>query len=186
MDAWVWIVIAVAAIVIIAAVAYAFAQKRRHEELRKQFGPEYDRTIGDAGGVRRGESELEARRERREQLNIRPLSPDAAKEYGSRWDETQRRFVDDPQGALVEADDLIVQVMRDRGYPMDDFDQRSADISVDHPDVVEHYRSAHDISIRAKDDDRQVSTEEMRQGLVHYRELFSRLLGPDDRRAATA
>jgi hypothetical protein len=76
--------------------------------------------------------------------------------------------------------------MRDRGYPMDDFDQRSADISVDHPDVVEHYRSAHDISTRARDHDRQVSTEDLRQGLVHYRELFARLLGPDDRRAATA
>jgi hypothetical protein len=76
--------------------------------------------------------------------------------------------------------------MRDRGYPMDDFDQRSADISVDHPDVVEHYRSAHDISARAKDDDRRVSTEDMRQGLVHYRELFARLLGPDERRVASA
>jgi hypothetical protein len=186
MDAWVWIVIAVVAIVIIAVVAYAFAQKRRHEALRKSFGPEYDRTIGDAGDVRSGESELEARRERREQLNIRPLSPDAAKEYGRRWDETQRRFVDDPEGALAEADDLIVRVMRDRGYPMDDFDQRSADISVDHPDVVQHYRSAHDISMRSKDDNGQVSTEDLRQGLVHYRELFARLLGPEDRREATA
>jgi len=186
MDAWVWIVIAVAAIAIIAIVAYAFAQKRRHEELRDRFGPEYDRTIGQAGDVRSGESELQARRERREQLNIRPLSPEAAKEYGRRWDETQRRFVDDPAGALAEADDLIVRVMTDRGYPMDDFDQRSADISVDHPDVVQHYRSAHDISMRARDDDRQVSTEDMRQGLVHYRELFARLLGPEDRREATA
>jgi hypothetical protein len=186
MDAWVWIVIAVVVIAVIAIVAYAFAQKRRHEQLRERFGPEYDRTIGEAGDVRRGESELEARRDRREQLNIRPLSPDAAKEYGRRWDETQRRFVDDPEGALADADELIVMVMRDRGYPMDDFDQRSADISVDHPDVVQHYRSAHDISMRAKDDARQVSTEDLRQGLVHYRELFARLLGPDDRRAATA
>ena len=186
MDAWVWIVIAVVAIVVIAIVAFALARKRHHEELREQFGPEYDRAIGDAGDVRRGESELDARRERREQLNIRPLDPDAAKEYGRRWDETQRRFVDDPEGALTEADVLIVRVMRDRGYPMDDFDQRSADISVDHPDVVQHYRSAHDISTRVQDDDQQVSTEDLRQGLVHYRELFIRLLGPDDRRAATA
>jgi hypothetical protein len=186
MDAWVWIVIAVVAVIVIAVVAYALARKRRHEELREQFGPEYDRAIGEAGDVRGGESELQARRERREQLNIRPLDADAAKEYGRRWDETQRRFVDDPEGALAEADGLIVRVMRDRGYPMDDFDQRSADISVDHPDVVEHYRSAHDISTRAKDDDRQVSTEDMRQGLVHYRELFARLLGPDERRVASA
>jgi hypothetical protein len=186
MDAWVWIVIAVVAIVVIAVVAYAFARKRRHEQLRERFGPEYDRTIDEAGDVRSGESELEARRERREQLNIRPLSGDAAKEYRHRWDETQRRFVDDPEGALAEADELIVQVMRDRGYPMDDFDQRSADISVDHPDVVQHYRSAHDISMRTKQDDGQVSTEDLRQGLVHYRELFARLLGPEDRREATA
>ena len=186
MDAWIWIVIAVVVIAVVALIAYAFAQRRRHEELRERFGPEYDRTIGEAGDVRSGESELEARRERREQLNIRPLSRDAAKEYGGRWDETQRRFVDDPEGALAEADELIVQVMRDRGYPMDDFDQRSADISVDHPDVVQHYRSAHDISMRTKQDDGQVSTEDLRQGLVHYRELFARLLGPEDRREATA
>jgi hypothetical protein len=182
MDAWVWIVIAVAVIALIAVAAYAFAQRRRHEELRDRFGPEYDRTIGEAGDVRRGESELMARRERRDALNIRPLSPEAVKDYGGRWDETQRRFVDDPHGALAEADDLIVRVMRDRGYPMDDFDQRSADISVDHPDVVQHYRSAHDISTRAGYDDGNVSTEELRQGLVHYRELFARLLQPDDRR----
>ena len=183
MDAWVWIVIAIVVVAVIAAVAYALAQKRRHEELRERFGPEYDRAIGDAGDVRSGESELLARRERREALNIRPLSRDAAEDYGRRWDETQRRFVDDPEGSLVEADELIVRVMTDRGYPMDDFDQRSADISVDHPDVVEHYRSAHDISTRARDGDGRVSTEEMRQGLVHYRELFARLLGPEDRRA---
>ena len=183
MDAWVWIVIAVIAIAVIAIVAYAYARRRRHEELRERFGPEYDRAIGEAGDVRSGESELMARRERREALNIRPLSPEAVRDYGGRWDETQRRFVDDPQGALAEADELIVRVMRDRGYPMDDFDQRSADISVDHPDVVQHYRSAHDISTRAKDDDGNVSTEELRQGLVHYRELFARLLQSDDRRA---
>ncbi len=184
MDAWVWIVIAIALIAIVAIVAYALMQRRRHEQLREVFGPEYDRAIGDAGDVRRGESELEARRERRESLDIRPLSPAAAKEYGRRWDETQRRFVDDPSGALAEADVLIVKVMTDRGYPMDDFDQRAADISVDHPDVVEHYRSAHDISDRAGDRDSRVSTEEMRQGLVHYRELFAQLL--ETERRATA
>jgi hypothetical protein len=183
MDAWVWIVIAVVVIAVIAAAVYAFMRRRRHEELRERFGPEYDRTIGEAGDVRRGESELEARRERRESLNIRPLSPEAAEEYGRRWDEAQRRFVDDPAGALTEADILIVKVMSDRGYPMDDFDQRAADISVDHPDVVQHYRAAHDISSRAGDDDARVSTEDMRQGLVHYRELFARLLETGDRRA---
>ena len=184
MDAWVWIVIAIVVIAVIAAAVYAYTRRRRREELRERFGPEYDRAIGEAGDVRRGESELEARRDRRESLNIRPLSPDAAEAYRRRWEETQGRFVDDPEGALSEADELIVLVMRDRGYPMDDFDQRSADISVDHPEVVQHYRSAHDISSRAGGDDQKVSTEEMRQGLLHYRELFARLL--ETERRATA
>ena len=100
MDAWVWVVIAIVVIAVIAAAAYAYMQRRRREELRERFGPEYDRTVGEAGDVRRAESELEARRDRRESLNIRPLSSDAAEAYGRRWDETQRRFVDDPEGAL--------------------------------------------------------------------------------------
>jgi hypothetical protein len=184
MDAWVWIVIAIVALAIVVIAAYAVVQKRRREELRQRFGAEYDRAIGDAGDVKRGEADLQARRERRDALNIRPLSPDAAEAYGRRWDETQRRFVDDPATALAEADTLIVRVMTDRGYPMDDFDQRSADISVDHPDVVEHYRSAHEISSRAGSGNADVTTEEMRQGLVHYRELFARLLQTE--RQATA
>ena len=182
MDAWVWIAIAVAAVIVIVGVA---TRSRRSAATRNCGSSSDPSTTGRSAtpATFGAASRSCRRRERREQLNIRPLDPDAAKEYGRRWDETQRRFVDDPEGALADADGLIVRVMRDRGYPMDDFDQRSADISVDHPDVVEHYRSAHDISTRARDDGRRVSTEDMRQGLVHYRELFARLLGPDDRRA---
>ena len=191
MDAWVWIVIAAVVIAIVAIVAIIVRQQRRRAELQDSFGPEYERAVAREGDVRRGESDLMARRERLNKLDIHPLSPSSRDAYTRNWEQTQARFVDDPAGALAEADGLIVAVMQERGYPMDDFEQRAADISVDHPDVVQHYRSAHDVSTRVGDDRdgsigsgvSNVSTEDMRQGLVHYRELFARLLGPDDRRA---
>ena len=127
-----------------------------------------------------------ARRERLNKLDIRPLSPSSRDAYTRNWEQTQARFVDDPAGTLGQADALIVAVMQERGYPMDDFEQRAADISVDHPDVVQHYRSAHDISTRVGDDRdgsvgsgvSNVSTEDMRQGFVHYRALFAGSLSP--------
>jgi hypothetical protein len=177
MDLWVWIVLAaIAVVIIIAIVGYMASKRRRSTELRESFGSEYDRTVGDADDVRSGEAELAARRDRREQLDIRPLAPAAADRYARSWETTQSRFVDDPNGALAEADMLVVSVMRDRGYPVDDFDQRAADVSVDHPEVVEHYRAAHTISARSGDVEVEVSTEDMRQGLVHYRALFEELL----------
>jgi hypothetical protein len=186
MDAWVWIVIA-AVIVIVAIIAYVVMQQRRRAELRDSFGPEYERAVAREGDVRRGESDLIARRERLNKLDIRPLSLSSRDAYTRNWEQTQARFVDDPAGALGQADALIIAVMQERGYPMDDFEQRAADISVDHPDVVQHYRSAHDVSTRV-DDDRDgsvgsdvsnVSTEDMRQGFVHYRALFAELLEPE-------
>jgi hypothetical protein len=186
MDAWVWIVIA-AVIVIVAIIAYVVMQQRRRAELRDSFGPEYERAVAREGDVRRGESDLIARRERLDKLDIRPLSLSSRDAYTRNWEQTQARFVDDPAGALGQADALIIAVMQERGYPMDDFEQRAADISVDHPDVVQHYRSAHDVSTRV-DDDRDgsvgsdvsnVSTEDMRQGFVHYRALFAELLEPE-------
>jgi hypothetical protein len=196
MDTWVWIVIAVV-VVAVAIVAYVVMQQRRRAELRDTFGPEYDRAVAREGDVRRGESDLMARRERRDELDIRPLSPTSKSTYVRRWDQTQARFVDDPAGALTQADSLIIAVMRERGYPMDDFEQRASDISVDHPDVVQHYRSAHDVSTRiGVDRDARsagsstpsvsgVSTEDLRQGFVHYRALFEELLETeeDERRA---
>lgn len=194
MDAWVWIVIAaVVVIAIVAIVAIVARQQRRRAELKDSFGPEYERAVAREGDVHRGESDLMARRERLDKLDIRPLSPSSRDAYTRNWEQTQARFVDDPAGTLGQADALIVAVMQERGYPMDDFEQRAADISVDHPDVVQHYRSAHDISTRVGDDRdgsvgsgvSNVSTEDMRQGFVHYRALFAELLEPEgtERRA---
>jgi hypothetical protein len=185
MDAWVWIVIGAIIVVLVVAVvaAYVLRQQRRRE-LRETFGAEYELAVAREGDVRRGESDLIARRKRRDKLDIRPLSPSSRDEYSRTWEQTQARFVDDPADALRQADTLIIAVMRERGYPMDDFEQRADDISVDHPDVVQHYRSAHDISTRVDDHrdestETSVSTEDMRQGFVHYRALFQQLLEPE-------
>ena len=186
MDTWVWIVIAVVVLAVVAIVAIVMRQQRRRTELRESFGPEYERAVAREGDVRRGESELMARRERRAELDIRPLSPQSRTAYARSWEQTQARFVDDPATALAQADALIIAVMEERGYPMDDFERRAEDISVDHPDVVEHYRAAHDVSVRldeganASESSTVVSTEDLRQGLVHYRALFQELLETDE------
>jgi hypothetical protein len=187
MDAWVWIVIAAVVVAVIAIVAIVVMQQRQRAELRESFGAEYDRAIAREGDVRRGESDLKARRERRAELDIRPLSPASRTTYARSWEQTQARFVDNPAASLSQADALIIAVMEERGYPMNDFERRAEDISVDHPDVVQHYRAAHDISTRLDDDPdaaagpttSRVSTEDLRQGLVHYRALFQELLEPD-------
>jgi hypothetical protein len=146
MPAWVWVIVAIVVIVVIALAVWAAMRKRRTESLRQQFGPEYDRTVDSADNSRDAESELEQRRRRRAELDVRPLAPGARTRYADEWRSVQARFVDDPPGAVGQADTLVTQVMRERGYPMDDFEQRAADVSVDHPDVVDDYRSAHDIS----------------------------------------
>ena len=176
MDAWVIIVI-VAVVIAVAALAWWAMTRRRTADLQDRFGPEYDRTVQASDNDRRAaEAELAARRERREQLNIRDLDPASRDRYHERWIDVQGRFVDQPVLAVREADELVAQVMRERGYPMDDFDQRAADISVDHPEVVEHYRAGHEISSR-----QDASTEDLRQAFVHYRALFDELLGrPED------
>jgi hypothetical protein len=177
MPAWAWVVVAVVVIVVIALAVWAAMRKRRTESLRQQFGSEYDRTVEETGGARDAESELEERRRRREELDIRPLAPGARQRYADEWRAVQARFVDDPSGAVTQADTLVTQVMRERGYPMDDFDQRAADVSVDHPGVVGDYRAAHDISTRSADGDAE--TEDLRQAMVHYRALFEDLLEED-------
>ena len=178
MDTWAWIVIAIVVVALIGIAVWAALTKRRTAGLRDQFGPEYDRTIGLSENRREAEGELSARRERRAALDIRPLTASARDRYGDAWREVQAGFVDEPTESLVEANRLVMIVMRERGYPMDDFEQRVADISVDHPEVVEHYRAAHVISDDAED--QRVTTEDMRQGLVHYRALFEELLGDDE------
>jgi hypothetical protein len=178
METWVWIVIAAAAVVVLLALIWwAAARKRRTSHLREGFGPEYDRTVEETGSRRSAESELKQREQRREELEIRPLASAARDRFASRWSSVQERFVDDPRAALRDAHALVIEVMRERGYPTDDFEQRAADVSVDHPEVVQNYRSAHEITKRDDAD-----TEEQRQGLVHYRALFDELLETESAR----
>src|ERR671930_644398 len=143
MATWVWIVIAIAAVVVLALVVWSAVRTRRTRTLKEGFGPEYDRTVADSPSKREAEAELAGRQKRREELDIRPLDPDARERYAEEWQATQARFVDDPGGAIGEADVLIQRVMRERGYPVEDFEQRAADVSVDHPEVVNNYRAAH-------------------------------------------
>ena len=155
-------------------------RQRRSAQLQEGFGPEYGRTLAERGDRREAEAELSERRERHEQLEIRELEPELREHYSDRWQAAQRTFVDQPAAAVGEADRLVSEVMRERGYPVeDDFDRRAADISVEHPVVVENYRSAHEISGRATRD--EASTEDLRQAMIHFRELFDELLGVQDR-----
>src|SRR3954469_16323029 len=175
-------VIVIVAIVLIALVVAALvvSRQRRSQQLQEGFGPEYDRTVEERGGDRReAEAELRERRQRRDQFEIRELEPAARDRYAERGRGAQRRFVDEPGPAVGEADALVMEVMRDRGYPVaDEFEQRAADVSVDHPQVVEHYRAAHGISTRATAG--EASTEDLRQAMVHFRALFVDLLGTDE------
>ena len=174
MSTWVWVVIAIAAVIVVAAVAWSALRTRRTRTRREGFGPEYDRTVADAPSKREAEAELDARRKRREELDIQPLSQSSRDRYASQWKDTQARFVDDPEEAVGKADALIKQVMRERGYPVEDFDQRTADVSVDHPDVVNNYRAGHAISIA--NERGNATTDDLRQAMVHYRALFVELL----------
>jgi hypothetical protein len=183
MPEWLWIVIAVAALVILALGAWVVMSRRRQERLRGRFGPEYDRAVAQHGGRRGAEAELARREEQRERLDIVPLSQEARERYFESWREVQTGFVDEPSQAVTQADRLVTEVMRERGYPMDEFDQRVADISVDHPEVVEHYRAAH--SIHLANEDGEASTEDLRQAVVHYRALFNELLDKSESEEVT-
>ena len=168
-----WVLVAII-VVLACAVGALVVTQRRSAKLREGFGPEYDRVLDERGDKREAEAELERRRRRRESYDIRPLSGSARERYAERWRSTQRRFVDQPASALSEADDLVRDVMRDRGYPVEDFEQQAADVSVDHPTVVEHYREAHAISLANRE--QQAGTEDLRRAMVHYRALFDELL----------
>jgi hypothetical protein len=175
METWAWILIAAAAVVVIALVVMAIAARRRRErQLRGRFGGEYDRTVEQAGSKHKAQVDLRDRADRRDSFEVRPLSPEARARYSERWRVVQSRFVDEPGAAVDEADLLVVEVMRDRGYPVDDFVTQSDMMSVDHPDVVNNFRMAHEVQVQ--NHHRRASTDDLRQAIVHYRSLFNDLL----------
>ncbi len=182
MPTWGWVLIAVGAVLACLALAWGAFSRRRRRGLRQTFGPEYDRTVADAPSRREAESDLADRQKRHEQLDIRPLDSETQERYALRWREAQERFVDDPVAAIGDADQLIQAVMKKRGYPVEDFEQRSADVSVDYPEVVSNYRAAHGISIA--NERGRASTEDLRTAMVHYRALFVELLETEPVKAA--
>jgi hypothetical protein len=174
MQMWQIVAIIVIAIVALAAIGLVYTQRQRTKRLSERYGPEYQRTLQERGDQREAERELEERQERVRGYEIRALSAEQRDSYATRWRKTQAEFVDDPSGAISKADGLVQDLMNARGYPMADFDQRAADVSVDHPQVVEEYRAAHVIAQRHAADG--VETEDLRQAMVHYRALFDDLL----------
>lgn len=179
MDTIGWIVLGIIVLAIIVVLAIA-ARWRSRANLQKRFGPEYDREVTARGSERDAERHLRNVADRRDQLDIRQLDPAARDRYTRRWQSVQTDFVDQPQRALNEADQLINDVMEDRGYPVRDFNERAELIAADHPEIVEHYRAAHSARQRQSashsTDSSPIDTEEMRQAFVHYRALFEELV----------
>jgi hypothetical protein len=174
MPVWAWILIAIAAVAVIAVIGWTAFSRQRSARLRREFGPEYDRALTEQGDRRRAESDLAARRKHRAELDIRPLEASARQRYVERWREVQVRFVDGPAQAVADADGLVTEVMRERGYPVEEFEERASIVSVDHPEVVHEYRAAHGISLA--NDNGRASTEDLREAMLHYRSLFDELL----------
>jgi Asp-tRNA(Asn)/Glu-tRNA(Gln) amidotransferase A subunit family amidase len=172
-------VMALSAVVILAVAVFAWIIVRGRRRtttatLRQRFGPEYERAVGEHGSERQAEAQLAARQKRVDTLKIRDLDPATREEFSGQWKALQSRFVDDPKAAITEADALVSAVMQARGYPVADFTQRAADISVDHPRVVANYRSAHEIALRLEQG--AASTEDLRTAMIHYRSLFEELI----------
>ncbi len=169
---WSLLIVAIAAIIF----AIAAGLRMRTKKLRSRFGPEYDRAVHEQGSAFKAERELENREKRVEKFQIRPLSDDERARFAQEWREVQAKFVDDPRASVAEADRLVHRTMKARGYPIaGEFESRVADLSVDHPFVVEHYRAAHEIAVQ--DNRHAASTEELRLAMKHYRALFEDLLG---------
>jgi hypothetical protein len=173
MNVW-WVLAGIVAAMLIFTAGAVALGRWRSARLRETFGPECDRTLERHEDERAAEVELQQRRNRRRGLDIRPLTPGARKAYAERWTDTQRGFVDAPEAAVAQADELVADVMRARGYPVDDFAQRAADLSVDHPETVEHYRAAHAVSVASAAG--HIDMENLRSAMVHYRALFDELL----------
>src|SRR5579864_7733227 len=173
MHSWA-IAVIITAVIVGMAICWMLIRRRRSEHLRKRFGPEYDRVAQEHGNQRRAEAVLETREKRVERLHIHPLAQKDRDHFVQAWLADQARFVDDPKGAVTEADRLVTEVMRARGYPVSDFEQRVEDISVDHPHVIENYRAAAEIAERNRRG--EATTEDLRQAMVCYRQLFDDLL----------
>lgn len=166
----------VAVVLIVAAIIIVLYEKRRSARLRTHFGTtEYERAIAEGGSKRRAEVQLNEREKRVKSFHLRELSTADRSRFESKWMVVQQDFVDGPTGAVAEADQLLGEVMAARGYPVADFEQRAADISVDHPQVTENYRAAHAIALRQVNG--QADTEDLRRAMIHYRALFDDLVG---------
>lgn len=169
------IIAAVILLVIGGFLGVVFARRQRTKRLQTKFGPEYERILNEVGDQKEAEDELEARIDHVKSLDIRSLSEEATERFTQEWRSTQAKFVDHPVAAIQEADQLLKEVMSAKGYPVDDFEQRAADISVDYPDLVTNYRGMREITSRSELED--VSTEEIRQAMIHSRALFEELVG---------
>jgi hypothetical protein len=176
MDQTIIIAVLVAAVLILGGML--LFQQRRSKQLRSRFGPEYEREVRMSGNRRKAEAELLDREKRVQSLSIRPLSDPDRDRFIDDWRRVQAEFVDDPQESIARADALIGEVMSTRGYPVSNFDQIAADVSVDHPAVVQHYRAGHSIAVRHERG--EASTEDLRQAMIHYRELFAELVTDED------
>ena len=179
METWMIVLIVGALLLLGSGIAWAVVGKKRSAGLRRRFGTEYDHAMKTSGSRRRAEAELASRTKRVEQLDIHPLSAGDHDRFADRWRSTQASFVDNPAGAVSDAGKLVEEVMRARGYPTGDFDQRAADISVDHPRFVENYREARDLALASQRG--SAKTEDLRKATVHYRALFEDLLDTTDR-----
>lgn len=168
------ILIIVLAVAVAALVGFIVLQKQRSKNLRSTFGPEYHRAISESGGKGKAEAELLERQQRVKSLSIRPLNLADQERFTKSWTDVQAKFVDDPERSIGHADTLVTEVMSARGYPVSDFEQMSADISVDHPGVVQNYRAAHEIAVRQGRG--EANTEDLRQAMIHYRSLFDDLV----------
>ena len=164
-------------VVIIAVLAMVSARRRRSEKLQEHFGPEYDHTVQTMGDEKKAQIELDERQKHVKALDIHPLSTSESERYQADWTAVQSKFVDEPGQAITDADHLIMEVMQSRAYPVSDFEQRSADISVNYPTLVSNYRAAREIAI--KNQQHQADTEELRQAMIYYRSLFDELLKPE-------
>jgi FtsZ-interacting cell division protein ZipA len=168
------IIVAVVIIAILIVAVWWYSMRQRSAKLQEKFGSEYERTVAEKGDTRKAEDELTDRQKRVSKLEIRPLAADERRRFNDEWLAVQARFVDDPSTAVRDADTLVGRVMEARGYPVGDFEQRAADVSVDHPTVLEHYRAAHAVALRHAQG--QASTEDLRQAMVNYRALCAELL----------